>query len=190
GAGPTIAHGLASLGFGRELVGIIKSFQGLELNQHLDTWRDALRHELRTNSAHRLHHRQPKLAESIPDTFPDLPVVNLYLNPVTSASPGFTGQLPSCSRWNPRDPDIYQISRFCSARLGWTGVYLLKKLNSNLWPGVAFKLLSSPCVLYDASLKLFVSQSTKAFLLKTRKPKLGSSPLNLYRVRVSTENFI
>ncbi|KAJ7870145.1 hypothetical protein B0H14DRAFT_2571404 [Mycena olivaceomarginata] len=38
--------------------------------------------------------RQPKLADNFPDTFPDLGVIHLYLDPLTSRSPGYTEPMP------------------------------------------------------------------------------------------------
>ncbi|KAJ7152226.1 PIN domain-like protein, partial [Mycena crocata] len=141
--GPTIAHALATLGFGQELVQILRSFRDAELQQHLTRWRDALRWELRTNSAGRLGKRHGQVADNVPDTFPNLRVVDLYLNPLTSGSPQFFGAMPDVTSWKPTPPDIRQIATFCSLRFGWSGHCLLKKLHNNLWPGVTFRLLSS-----------------------------------------------
>ncbi|KAJ7835255.1 PIN domain-like protein [Mycena olivaceomarginata] len=87
GVGPTVAHVLARLGFGRDLVNIMTSHAGQELDHKLAAWRNALREELHTNSRGGLGKRCPKLAESIADTFPRLEVVHLYMNPLTSTSP-------------------------------------------------------------------------------------------------------
>ncbi|KAJ7024800.1 PIN domain-like protein [Mycena alexandri] len=143
GAGPTITQALAAQGFGRSLARILLSFDGFELNQHLALWRQDLRQELRTNSSGQLDRRQPMLASNIPDDFPNVVIARLYLRPLTSMSPGFTGRLPDSSSWKPTSPNITELSRFCSTHFGWTGEYLLKKFNSNLWPGIAFKLISS-----------------------------------------------
>ncbi|KAJ7679311.1 PIN domain-like protein, partial [Mycena polygramma] len=141
GAGIAIACALAAHGFGEQLVHIMNSFQGSDLSRHLSTWRNELRLELRTNSSGHLSRRHPRLADTIPDTFPDVRVVNLYLNPLTSRSTGFTGPLPSPQLWRPSEPSVPRLAAFCSAYFGWNGNDLLKKLNSTLWPGVAFKLM-------------------------------------------------
>lgn len=146
GVGPTIAHALARLGFGQDLLNILRSFHGHELDKYLTGWRDALRDELRTNASGLLHKCHPKLATDIPDTFPNLEVVNLYLNPLTSASPNYTGPLPNVNLWTPREPSIANLSSLCTSLFGWKGEYLLKKLNSNLWPGVVFRMISSVCI--------------------------------------------
>ncbi|KAJ7263203.1 PIN domain-like protein [Mycena haematopus] len=148
GVGPTIAHALALLGFGRDLVHIVQSFVGAQLDQQLLRWRNAVREELCTNSRGRLGQRRPKLAKKILDTFPRLEVVNLYMNPLTSASPQYTGSMPSFNSWTPREPSIFDLSGLCSSLFGWNGEHLLKKLNSNLWPGVVFRMFSSARITY------------------------------------------
>ncbi|KAF8130927.1 PIN domain-like protein, partial [Mycena galopus ATCC 62051] len=130
-------------GFGQDLVNILESFTGDALDERLATWRDAIREELRTNSCRRLKKRQPTLAGKIPETFPNLDVVDLYLRPLTSASVGYIGPMPSTLSWTPREPNVFDLSRLCSSLFGWQGEHLLKKLNSNLWPGVAFRMMSS-----------------------------------------------
>lgn len=143
GAGPKVARALAVLGFGRSLVEILRSFTGSDLDLQLTQWRNALRQELRENSSGLLPRRHLKLADDIPDAFPSLPTSRLYLNPLTSRSPQFMGPIPDVDSWRPRESNISAISAFCSSRFGWSGAHLLKKLNSNLWPGVAFKLISA-----------------------------------------------
>ncbi|KAJ6542555.1 PIN domain-like protein, partial [Mycena capillaripes] len=102
GAGITVAHALAAEGFGKDLVAILKSFRGAELSRRLTVWRNRLQQELRTNSLLKFGiyaWRYRKLADSIPDTFPDVQVAKLYLNPLTSRSPEFTGPKPVAQLW-------------------------------------------------------------------------------------------
>jgi Holliday junction resolvase YEN1 len=143
GAGITISQALSAAGFGKDLIDILKAFKGTDLDGRLTVWRNKLRNELRTNSSGRLPRCQPKLAESIPDTFPDIHVAELYINPLTSRSPGFTGPKPNPNLWLPIEPSIPRLSTFCSTFFSWNGNELLKKLASNLWPGVVFRMISS-----------------------------------------------
>ncbi|KAJ7939092.1 hypothetical protein B0H13DRAFT_1587263, partial [Mycena leptocephala] len=196
GAGITVAHALAAEGFGKDLVAILKSFPGAELGRLLTVWCNGLRQELRTNSSGRLAKRQRKLADSIPDTFPDIQVAELYLNPLTSRSPEFTRPKPVAQLWRPIEPSIPQLSVFCSTHFGWHGDQLLKKLNSTLWPAIAFRMISLFYVLCKRTTNLLVSPTTrtwilKHFLLTKYKPAFAdSASLELHRVRVSTDNFI
>ncbi|KAJ7471496.1 PIN domain-like protein [Mycena galericulata] len=196
GAGTTIARALAAHGFGRDLVEILRSLTGSDLSRQLTQWRADLRKELRENTSGLLDKRHPKLANSIPDTFPSVRISNLYLNPLTSGSPHFLGPMPNVTDWRPREPNIPAISASCTSKFGWSGVHLLKKLNGNLWPAVVFRMISSRYVLFNPSSSIFASPSTRASLLKFTKLNkynpafIDSSHLNIYRVRVSTDNFV
>ncbi|KAJ7347997.1 hypothetical protein DFH08DRAFT_155965 [Mycena albidolilacea] len=168
---------------------------GQELDHKLAAWRNALREELHTNSHGGLGKRCPKLAESIVDTFPRLEVVRLYMNPLTSTSPQYVGPVPNSNAWTPQEPNIPALSDFCSSLFGWSGEHLLNKLNSNLWPGVTFRMFASCFVVYNTSLKAIVLPRTNAVVLKVinasnkSRAYMDSTELGLRRVRVSTKNF-
>ncbi|KAJ7721300.1 XPG I-region-domain-containing protein [Mycena metata] len=179
----------SNAGFGGDLINILRSLKGSQLRDHLNPWRVKLRQELRTNSSGKLSKRQPKLAESIPDTFPNTRVAELYLNPLTSRSVGFAGAKPNVRFWLPAEPSIPALSTFCSAEFGWRGEHLLQKFNSNLWPAVVFRMISSRYILHDVTGNRFLSRTTKADLLK-KIPSKSNPALELYRVRVSTNNFV
>ncbi|KAJ7255531.1 PIN domain-like protein, partial [Mycena haematopus] len=70
GVGPKVARALAVLGFGRNLVNIMRSFKGRDLDLQLNQWRDTLQQELRENQSGLFTKRHPKFADKIPDTFP------------------------------------------------------------------------------------------------------------------------
>ncbi|KAJ7629828.1 PIN domain-like protein, partial [Mycena rosella] len=142
--GAKIAHALAKHGAGRDLRQILISFAGVLRDQHLAAWRNGIRTELQTNSSGFLTRCHPKLAEDIPNSFPDMCVVDLYINPLTSWSPQFLGNPPDVLLWVPREPVIHEISTFCREHLGWnTPDVLNKRFVSVLWPGVAFRMISS-----------------------------------------------
>ncbi|KAJ7152390.1 PIN domain-like protein [Mycena filopes] len=102
GAGTTVAHALAAEGFGGALAAILRSSTGVERRQRLAVWRNQLSQELKTNSSGRLGKRQTQLADNIPDSFPDVQVAELYLNPWTSRSAGFTGRCLTLNLGSPR----------------------------------------------------------------------------------------
>ncbi|KAJ7653778.1 hypothetical protein B0H17DRAFT_957288, partial [Mycena rosella] len=141
--GTIIAHALAKQGFGQKLVTLLRFFDGLELTSRLGVWRNSLHHELRTNSSGHLGKHHPKLADEIPDTFPDLRVAQLYLHLLMSKSPCYTGPVPNVKGWNPKEPYILELAAFFSAQFGWNGEELLKKFNSNLWPASFSKIMIS-----------------------------------------------
>ncbi|KAJ6548088.1 PIN domain-like protein [Mycena sp. CBHHK59/15] len=152
--GPTIAHALARCGFGRDLRRIVTGLSGDKRDEELLKWRNALKDELKTNSAGLLEKRQPKLANNIPPDFPDLDVVELYTDPLTSWSSRFAGTPPDTSCWTPCEPIVNQISDFCVARFGWQEV-ILDRFKSNLWPGVALRMIFSVRSLFFSPLLKF-----------------------------------
>ncbi|KAJ7173323.1 hypothetical protein C8R46DRAFT_1255371, partial [Mycena filopes] len=181
-------------GFGTELVNIF-CVGSLERAKYLAGWRNKVREELRTNSSGCLGRRWPSLADNLLDTFPNPRVVDLYLNPLTSASPSYLGPMPA-NAWLPREPAIHDVSNLCRSLFRWNGEALLKKLSSCLWPSVAFRMLSSHFVVYSKSTNFVASPTTRGELLKVMKASglksasMDLAALNLYRVRVSTQNFV
>ncbi|KAJ7610446.1 PIN domain-like protein [Roridomyces roridus] len=154
-----------------------------------------------------LDSRHPKLAQNMPATFPNVFVAKLYLHPLTSKSPLFSASAPDVDSWQPKQPNISSLSSFCSEVFGWRGSKLLQKFNEVLWPGAAFKLISSPHVLYYPGQSAFAAlydwgtravprPVTKVVVLKMAKLKHyhpafpDSPPLNIYRVGVSASNFV
>lgn len=144
--GHKIAHGLARCGFGRELRQILTtSDHADELENTLAAWRTALKRELTTNSSGFLDKRHPKLADNINGDFPNLDIIELYTNPLTSWSSSFAGAPPDPSLWIPREPVVHEVAAFCVAHFGWQEV-ILDRLKSNFWPGVALRMIYSVCV--------------------------------------------
>ncbi|KAJ6600862.1 hypothetical protein B0H10DRAFT_1958552 [Mycena sp. CBHHK59/15] len=167
-----------------------RGLSGDKRDEELLKWRNALKDELKTNSAGLLEKRQPKLANNIPPDFPDLDVVELYTDPLTSWSSRFAGTPPDTSCWTPCEPIVNQISDFCVARFGWQEV-ILDRFKSNLWPGVALRMIFSRYLIYDKRMKRFATPNTNATLLKILNQPSGSmAPMGLVRIRISIANFI
>ncbi len=62
----------------------IKALRRADLPMFMDAWRRKLLTTLKEDPSRILGRRYPKLAASIPDTFPNLTIVNLYMHPLTS----------------------------------------------------------------------------------------------------------
>jgi Holliday junction resolvase YEN1 len=101
-----------------------------------------IRLELATNRLGNLDKAHPSLAHKFPDTFPNLEIANLYLNPVTSWSKGIKVEPFD---FKPREPDIGKILAFCVERLSWKKDKSLKRLYNNVWEGVANRMLMAVC---------------------------------------------
>lgn len=208
GCGSKTAHALARCGFGRDLREILANSSGGERDQLLTAWRHSLMTELRTNSSGFLKGCRRKFGHSIMDNFPNLDVVQLYTDPLTSWSSRFAGTPPDTSLWTPREPFLNEISEFCAVHFGWHAE-LRDRLKSRLWPGAAFRLISSVSlprfipsylltyrqkhVMYEEATKLFKTQYTNAALVKivrTNDKDLGPPSITLFRLRISTADFI
>jgi Holliday junction resolvase YEN1 len=144
--GHKIACGLARCGFGRELRQMLTApNHANDLERTLAAWRSALKSKLTTNSSGFLDKCHPKLVGNIGGDFPNLDIVKLYTNPLTSWSSDFTGTAPDPSLWIPYEPCVHEVATFCVTHFGWQGV-ILDRLKSNFWPGVALRMMYSVCV--------------------------------------------
>ncbi|KAJ7143360.1 PIN domain-like protein, partial [Mycena crocata] len=140
--GSKTAHALARCGFGKRLRQILTDSAGDKINLHLSSWRQALRAELQTNASGLLQTRCPTLANSIAADFPNLDVVQLYIDPLTSWSSRFAGHPPDPSLWLAGEPVIRDITDICAALFGWQAA-LRDRFKAKLWPGVAVRMLNS-----------------------------------------------
>ncbi|KAG8994343.1 hypothetical protein FRB93_001599 [Tulasnella sp. JGI-2019a] len=137
--GPKIAQGLARCGFGDELVTAVDNLPEHHLNNWLTVWRDAIRTELRTNSRRILGKKYVSLANSIPDSFPNLDVVRSYTAPVTSGS---KGKRVPYEKWWRVEPSIADIARVCEMYFEWgVKATVIKRFRSVLWTGAVIRIL-------------------------------------------------
>lgn len=70
---------------GKKLVRISSIQDGLQHDNALQSWRQDLWNCLRNNPRKLLSHQEQALATAVPDTFPDMSVVDLYTCPLISA---------------------------------------------------------------------------------------------------------
>ncbi|KAG6807721.1 hypothetical protein H0H92_006610 [Tricholoma furcatifolium] len=110
GCGVDIAASLAHSGLGTAL---IQAAEGGSVS--LRVGRDRLVHELRTNSSGFLKRKHVALANSIPEIFPDLTILNLYLHPVTTTSKNIERPplLPACN------VDLRRLAKYSATRFTW-----------------------------------------------------------------------
>ncbi|KAK6981426.1 PIN domain-like protein [Favolaschia claudopus] len=116
GCGITTAVGLAQAGLGQQLFQGLNGLSYTDSAVFLDQWRLSLRSELRTNASGKLQHRYPALAAKIPDNFPPLDIINLYLHPIIAER-----DTPISLALNSAKLDI--LARFAEAHFGWGLVY-------------------------------------------------------------------
>lgn len=137
--GPTIAAALARCGFGDSLVNAFLTLPPDSFPTFLRSWRAELCQELRTNSRGLITKKYVSLANSIPDSFPNIEVLRSYVTPVTSES---RGKIVDDSKWWTRDMDIAEVASCCEQFFEW-GIkeIILKRFRTVLWPGACLRIL-------------------------------------------------
>lgn len=111
GFGKCVAHRLAHYGFGVNLVNVF--WQGSShLTDFLPSWRDEIRHALRTDESGHLGQCYPMLSQQIPDSWPDGDALANYLNPVTSSPEDLEYS------W-PQPPNIARLGQLCERYFSW-----------------------------------------------------------------------
>ncbi|KZV86576.1 hypothetical protein EXIGLDRAFT_774469 [Exidia glandulosa HHB12029] len=96
-----------------------------------------MQQELRTNSRGIIGKKLAKLASSFPQEFPDLKVVDAYVNPIVSAS---SGQVTTIE-WR-REPNLSDLAKLCEMHFEWGYTEaILKRFRTVIWPGAVCRIL-------------------------------------------------
>lgn len=159
------ATGLARAGLGKRLVCGLSGLSRRESRAFLETWRTALRSELRTNASGHLPHRYPQLAENVPDDFPDLAVINLYRSPVISEL-----EVGRSLDFHPPRLDI--LARFAEDHFGWgDSVGILTHFADQLFAGLVVRELARRASAADDLVTLTFSPSLIKSIVGERRHK-------------------
>ncbi|KAH9924447.1 uncharacterized protein B0H18DRAFT_934342 [Fomitopsis serialis] len=136
--GPQVAHCLARLGFGDQLIAEYERCQGRNMEAFLSRWRADMNTELHTNAHNLLRHKMPAL--TIPPTFPDMEVLRCYVNPVCSVSAGRQG---GGNLRDNGDLSIPRIATFCEDHFDEWGhrSAILKRFRAILWDAAVMRVL-------------------------------------------------
>jgi len=136
GCGISTALGLAHAGYGCTLVhGINSNAQQGKLVAFLALWREGIICELRTNRSRLLPKCRPLLAQSIPSDFPDIELIQLYLNPITSEFRQSKEPLVVISK---NGPDVVRLARFAEDNFMWGNLRgILNHFSTSVFPGLA-----------------------------------------------------
>jgi holliday junction resolvase YEN1 len=142
GCGISTATSLARGGYGTTLMDGISCDQStMDVTAFLAIWRKTLIHELQTNKSGFLHKCLPALAASVPLDFPNLKLINLYLNPVTSEHERPKENITTITE---QGPDLVGLAQFIEEHFVWgdlTGI--LKRYSTCVFPGLALRELLS-----------------------------------------------
>ncbi|KAI6009041.1 hypothetical protein EDC04DRAFT_2774840 [Pisolithus marmoratus] len=110
-------------------------------------WRNQLRMELRSNKSGFLPSKRPSLAAYLPDSFPSIPILLLYVSPLTSKMEQPL-RPPSPVLWS-SNPDPARIASLCELYFEW-GIRdnIMKRFRTMLWQGIVCRALR--CRVIDA----------------------------------------
>ncbi|KAF9077226.1 hypothetical protein BDP27DRAFT_1312041 [Rhodocollybia butyracea] len=148
--GIKIAAGLARAGFGKSLyrAAITHYEDPVALNTFVQQWKVQLAQELRTNASTFLPRKSPKLANSIPESFPDLNVLRAYSNPITSESKGRSDYYDDLlvingkNGWLKKDPGLDQLAEKCEFYFEWGFMEsIIKRFRTVIFHGVTLRIM-------------------------------------------------
>ncbi|VDB85331.1 unnamed protein product [Peniophora sp. CBMAI 1063] len=150
GCGMKTAHGLAQCGFGDELFDAVQTRSRDDLPAFLVGWNSRLREELKTNSKGMLDKRMLKLAREWPKKFPDLEVLYLYTDPVTSKTDASARRTHTPLEWK-KEPDLSKIANVCEMYFEWGfEEVIIKRFRTVLWNGAVQRVFRRAALEDDA----------------------------------------
>lgn len=136
-----MARGLATTGLGDSLLHAAESLDSPGLCRYLIGWREQLRITLSTDPGRTIGQKQPQLASTVSDTFPNPAVINLYVHPTTSWT---QGPLPCMSSWTKGSVDIVTLANLCERLFSWgTADGIMKNFQKHLYAGISLQFLSN-----------------------------------------------
>ncbi|KIL54103.1 hypothetical protein M378DRAFT_56369, partial [Amanita muscaria Koide BX008] len=151
GCGITTALALARCGFGDSLLEAAMVMPHESLPAFLSTWRQQLREELRTNSRGIIGRKLTKLAKQVPDSFPDVDVLLLYTNPVTSESLGRAAEKNLKLTWS-KEPDVGKLAALCEFYFEWGyKEAIVRRFRTLLWHPIVLRILRRAVINADDS---------------------------------------
>lgn len=146
------------------------------LQEFLTSWRHELREELRTNSRGYLGRKNPSLAKSVPETFPDIDVLLSYTHPITSESKG-KGPESFNIDWE-KEPDLGRVAGLCEMYFEW-GIkeIIIKRFRTVLWPSAVLRILRRAVLLDDKKTRSLTERKNQADVLSTPRKTRQDRPI-------------
>ncbi|KAL0061412.1 Xeroderma pigmentosum G I-region [Marasmius tenuissimus] len=114
------------------------------LHAFLRSWRLRLNNELENNARGFLAKRRPQAAKKITDEFPNLDVLDQYINTMPSLPLAYVENLSVTLK--PRQPDIARLTSFCREQWHWSDPRIVEHFSKFLLKGMVFRMLHSVCV--------------------------------------------
>ncbi len=148
GCGPAVGLGLAKCGFGDSLLDAARTLGERDLNTFLHGWRQEICLELRTNPRKLLPTKKVALANNFPADFPDLRILDMYVNPRTSETVGKTAADMRLN-WD-KEPDIGLIAGLCEQYFEWGyREMIIKRFRTIIWPYAVLRIIRRAAILAD-----------------------------------------
>ncbi|KAJ3873050.1 PIN domain-like protein, partial [Lentinula edodes] len=155
--GIKISYGLACAGFGKRLclAALTCSENSDDLQNFLRQWKSELSQELKTNASGFLPRKSPKLANTIPNSFPDIKVLLAYLRPVTSESLGRSERYDDLlvdaggrGGWLKKDPSLPLLAKNCEFYFEWGFLEsIIKRFRTVIFHGITLRIMRRACIL-------------------------------------------
>ncbi|TDL24373.1 PIN domain-like protein [Rickenella mellea] len=176
GCGPSLAHELSKTTLGDDLLDAAAGSFGItnnDITHFLRDWRQALRRQLSDNPDGYLTRKHRKLSRSIPNPFPDIALLRLYVSPLTSTLP-FPSDSPLLSLGT-RRLNIKILAAQCKMYFGQEqSCRIQEQLQSSLWPGELSRTLQEATSDHDVS---------GSAVLDAKLSACGLRPLKIQRQR-------
>ncbi|KAF7979888.1 hypothetical protein HWV62_40677 [Athelia sp. TMB] len=144
--GKDIAYAMALCGFGEQLVSLYDRRKREDIYPALANWRRAVNEELHTNSRKHMKQRHPSIF--IPNTFPDMQIMEFYMNPVCSSQARGPGGGPiKCNG----EMNLAKLAAICESNFEEWGYMtaIIKRFRGVIWPGAVVRLLRRAAVESD-----------------------------------------
>ena len=116
----------------------MKTLPKTALNVFLENWRESLKEELRNNNKGYLSSKRPSVANSITASFPDLEILERYINPIISSSNECEQNRLSLMniKYN-KQVNVPLLARFCEEYFEWgEKTRIMNKFRNSCWNGV------------------------------------------------------
>lgn len=128
----------------------------------LAKWRSDLRDILACDPSGFLGRKYPRLADAVPDDFPDINILVQYVEPLTSWSSTNQGECQPIGVVRSHQPDFVRLAAICEARFEWSGATIQAKFRSDLWEGACMRALCQVGLLSFFSMAVIQLQAIAA----------------------------
>jgi hypothetical protein len=113
-----------------------------DLDQSLQHWRDTARYHLANDPTGEMGRSHPALARSLPGSFPEPHVVDLYAQPAVTP----LAELPYLQ--SPTSPDVARLASLVQQLLGWDSEGLVSTFRTAIWPVVVLHIRKNGYCIY------------------------------------------